>query len=72
VGYLFKLDQQLVLEGSTVQRMGGSPFGSEYSVGVRYQRPITNAWIIRFDAMHGWIDGADNIAGVRAEIRRKF
>lgn len=72
VGYLFNLDQQIVLEGSTVQRMGSSPFGSEYSLGVRYQRPISNAWIIRFDAMHGWIGGADNISGVRAEIRRKF
>jgi hypothetical protein len=74
-GHLFpKLNSQLVVEGSVVERMNDNTSGSQYGVGVRYQHKIWNAWIIRADAMHGWIQGKGNknVHGVRLEIRRKF
>ena len=40
--------------------------------GLRYQHPITNAWIVRADAMHGWREGQKDVYGVRVELRRKF
>jgi hypothetical protein len=71
--YLFDLARQIVVEGSMVQRRSGSPLpGNEYSVGVRYQQPISPDLIIRFDAMKGWLQGQKDIYGVRAELRLKF
>lgn len=71
--YLFDLFRQIVVEGSVVQRRSGSPLlGNEYSVGVRYQQPISPDLIIRFDAMKGWLQGRKDIYGVRAELRLKF
>jgi hypothetical protein len=72
VEYLFELDRQIVLEMATVERMGGSVLDSEYALGARYQHPITNAWIVRFDAMHAWRQGQDDVFGVRLELRRKL
>ncbi|MGH6719328.1 MAG: hypothetical protein ACREER_08410 [Alphaproteobacteria bacterium] len=76
--YLFALDQQVVVEFATNQVMGsrGEPgrpaFDDEYAVGLRYQIPITKAWIVRADAIYGWRDGIADIRGARLEIRRKF
>jgi hypothetical protein len=78
VQYLFNLNQQLVFEVATV-----IPHGSEkdrvvkenqYGIDVRYQRPITNAWIIRADVMKGFgkSEDTDELFGVRLEFRRKF
>jgi hypothetical protein len=72
VEYLFNLDRQIVFEGAVVERMSGNPLGSEYAFGARYQHPITNAWIIRLDAMHAWRQGRENALGFRLEIRRKL
>lgn len=72
VGYLFGLDRQIVLEGAVVQRMGDSVLGSQYALGARYQHKISNAWILRLDAMHGWREGLENVYGARVEIRRKL
>jgi hypothetical protein len=75
VEYLFNLDRQIVFEIAGVQRLDDdeAPFvDDQYAFGVRYQQPITNAWIIRFDAMMGWLDQGEDVFGVRAEIRRKF
>ena len=72
VEYLFNLQRQIVVEGAVVQRMGGSANTNEYAVGVRYQHKINNAWIVRADAMHGWLQGRKGIQGVRLELRRKF
>jgi hypothetical protein len=70
---LFGLDQQLVLEVATVQRTSDTEFlGNQVAAGIRYQRPISNAWIVRFDAMHGWLDVGEDIFGGRIELRRKF
>lgn len=73
--YLFDLDQQIVFEAAVVQRMSGGvteALGDEYALGVRWQKPITNAWIVRADAMHGWLDEREDVYGVRLELRRKF
>jgi hypothetical protein len=72
VEYLFALDRQIVVEGAVVERTGSSTLGSEYALGVRYQHPISNAWIVRADAMHGWRQGRNDVFGVRLELRRKF
>ena len=72
VEYLFNLDRQIVVEAAVVERMDGSPLGSEYALGVRFQEPLSNAWILRFDAMAGWRDEREDILGVRLELRRKF
>lgn len=74
---LFALDQQLVIEFATVQLMDennplGKAKGDQYALGVRYQRPLSKAWIARFDAMKGWRDNDLDVSGVRFEIRRKF
>ncbi|MEX2649484.1 MAG: hypothetical protein WD673_10770 [Alphaproteobacteria bacterium] len=76
--YLFNLDQQIVVEFATNQVIEGRgepgrpAFDDEYAIGLRYQRPISNAWIIRADAMYGWREGIDNLSGMRLELKRKF
>ena len=70
--YLFKLDRQIVVEAAIVERMGGSVLGSEYALGARYQHPISNAWIVRFDVMHGWRQGLKDLSGVRLESAANY
>jgi hypothetical protein len=72
VEYLFSLERQIVLEGAVVERMSDSTLGSQYALGARYQHKISNAWILRLDAMHGWREGLKNVYGARVEIRRKL
>jgi len=75
---LFNLDQQIVVEAATVQPIGGDAVvgraaqGSQYALGVRWQLPIAQTWIVRADAMYGWLENVDDIGGARLEIRRKF
>ncbi|MDQ3280084.1 MAG: hypothetical protein M3Q69_01580 [Acidobacteriota bacterium] len=70
--YLFDLSRQIVLEAAVVERMNGSNAGAQYAIGARYQHKLNNAWIVRFDAMRGWLAGKDDIYGARIELRRKF
>lgn len=76
--YLFNLDQQIVLEASTVQAIGGfkaagrNAKDDQYGLGLRYQLPVAPAWILRADGMLGFRDNDDDLAGARLEIRRKF
>ncbi|MBI3271306.1 MAG: hypothetical protein HYZ53_20080 [Planctomycetes bacterium] len=76
VEYLFDLSKQLVFEVATARVMFENDSrklqDDEYAVGVRYQHPITNAMILRLDAMYGWREDDDDIAGVRVEYRFKF
>jgi len=72
VEYLFNLDRQIVLEAAVVERMSDSPAGSQYALGARYQHRISNAWLVRLDAMRGWREGLDDVYGVRLELRRKL
>ena len=46
--------------------------GDQYGIGARYQVPISNAHLLRFDVMHGWLENTDDVTGVRAEYRWKF
>ncbi len=75
--YLFNLDQQLVFEVATVQPFGDPIAGvgaedPQYGFGVRYQIPITNAWLFRADATYQIIEGGEDNWGIRSELRRKF
>jgi hypothetical protein len=67
---------QWVFELATVQTYGRSSdriaAGDQYAIGARYQMPINNAWLIRFDAMHGFLENASDVTGGRAELRWKF
>lgn len=73
--YLFDLQQQIVVEWASVNPRSGSDSlvpGRQNALGVRYQRNLTRAWLIRADAMVADRKGLADIAGVRFEIRRKF
>jgi hypothetical protein len=78
INYLFNLDRQLVVEAATVQVMGSAnetgraAISDQYALGIRYQHPISPAWIVRTDAMYGFLKDADDVSGARVEIRRKF
>ncbi|MEA2558855.1 MAG: hypothetical protein QOH06_359 [Acidobacteriota bacterium] len=72
VEYLFSLDRQIVIEASVVERMSDSVLGSQYALGARYQHKISNAWILRLDAMNGWRQGLKDVYGARVEFRRKL
>jgi hypothetical protein len=67
---------QLILEAAALQAFGDPAFrnapGDQYGVGARYQVPISNAHLLRFDVMHGWLENADDLTGARAEFRWKF
>jgi hypothetical protein len=68
--------QQLVLEGAFLQVHGNDANriapGDQYGLGVRYQRPLNHAVILRLDGMVGFLDNADDISGLRIELRHKF
>ncbi len=76
--YLFGLDRQIVAEFASVQIFGNefetgrSAVADQYALGLRYQQPISKAWIIRADAIRGWRDEQEDLFGVRFEVRRKF
>jgi hypothetical protein len=74
--YLFNLDQQLVFEVATVQPFEDDGIGAQdpqYGFGVRYQIPISRAWLFRADATYQILENAeeDNF-GIRAELRWKL
>jgi hypothetical protein len=68
--------QQLILEAAVLQVFGDPALrtapGDQYGIGMRYQVPITNAHLLRFDVMHGWFERTDDATGARAEFRWKF
>jgi hypothetical protein len=68
--------QQLIVEAAVLQvrgdDLGRAAAGDQYGIGARYQIPITNAHLLRFDAMHGWLENSRDISGVRGEFRWKF
>ena len=76
--YLFGLDRQIVAEAAALKIRGGEneagrpAVGDQYALGLRYQQPISKAWIVRADAMRGWRDAQEDLFGVRFEVRRKF
>ena len=73
--YLFDLDQQIVVEFAMVQPYGDPEVGAkdpQYGFGLRYQIPITRAWLIRADATYQILEGVKDSSGVRLEVRRKY
>ena len=72
--YLFNLDQQIVIETAVVKDAGGdnNTKGDQLGLGLRYQRPLTNAWILRGDIMTAFREKNDDLFGARIELRRKF
>ncbi len=73
--YLFDLDQQIVFEVAMVQPFDDPVAGAEdpqYGFGIRYQLPITRAWLIRADATYQILQNAADSKGIRFEVRRKF
>jgi hypothetical protein len=68
--------QQLILEAAVLEVFGDPVLrnapGDQFGIGMRYQVPITNAHLLRFDVMHGWFDNTDDVSGARAEFRWKF
>jgi hypothetical protein len=78
IQYLFELDQQLVFELAAERNLSDvndgfdDIVGNQYAVGARYQIPLSKAWLIRTDATYQIIEGDDNSAGARVELRWKF
>ena len=78
VSYIFALNQQLVVEAAALEPIGDdveagrAAEGSQLGLSARFQRPIAPGWIVRTDAMMGFLENVDDIRGVRFEIRRKF
>jgi hypothetical protein len=72
--YLFALDRQIVVEVATVRDAGGDNAirDDQFGVGLRYQQPLTNAWILRGDLMSAVRQKDDDLFGARIELRRKF
>jgi hypothetical protein len=74
--YLFNLDEQIVFEVAMVQPFEDDGIGAkdaQYGFGVRYQIPLTLAWLFRADVTYQILEGADeDNFGLRAEFRRKF
>ena len=76
IQYLFNLDKQIIAEVAAVnthdEQANRNIDGDQYAFGLRYQKPLNDRWIFRADAMHGWLDDADDVFGARIELRRKF
>ncbi|WP_235033197.1 hypothetical protein [Rubripirellula obstinata] len=69
------LDRQLLLEMTYLTPHGdGNPLvpKDQFALGSRYQFPISHRTLLRFDVMHGWRRGLDNVYGTRMEYRWKF
>ena len=69
-------DQQLIVEmaalGVSSDQSDRTAAGDQAGLGLRWQRRLSEAHLIRADAMYGWLDNSDNIAGGRVEFRWKF
>lgn len=69
-------EQQLILEFAFLQTMDAAANrvaqGDQYALGVRFQKPLSHTLLLRADAMHGWLNNAEDISGARMELRRKF
>lgn len=75
VQYLFSLEQQIVAEVAAVipwDGENGNVQDEQFAASVRYQRPLTNQWIFRADAMYGLLVNQPDLFGARMEMRLKF
>lgn len=69
-------DYQLVMELAWLQpfnqQSGSSVPGDQYGLGLRYQLPLSDAIILRMDAMHGFMQDLPDVTGARTELRFRF
>ncbi len=69
-------DHQLILEFAALSANGSQQFrnasGDQYAIGMRYQKPLNNAWIFRTDHMAGILRNSRDLFGSRMELRWKF
>lgn len=76
LNYLFNLDRQIVLEAAILGVRGSDTDrtapGNQFGIGMRYQHPISHNTILRFDVMRAWREEAEDLLGVRFEVRIKF
>ncbi|MEL0083077.1 MAG: hypothetical protein VW985_08590, partial [Gammaproteobacteria bacterium] len=76
IQYLFNLDRQIVVEIAGLQTRKSAAnrtaAGDQWGIGVRYQRPLSKAWILRADSIVADRDNAEDLFGIRFELRRKF
>ncbi|MDA8743491.1 hypothetical protein N9N28_02555 [Rubripirellula amarantea] len=69
------LDRQWLLEASYLTPHGNlnrQVPDDQFGIGSRYQFPISHRSLLRFDVMHGWRRGLDDVYGTRMEYRWKF
>lgn len=69
------LGHQWLLELAYVTPHGnGNPAvpADQFAAGTRYQMPLTNATLLRFDVMYGWRGELQDVYGTRMEYRWKF
>ncbi|GAA5511017.1 hypothetical protein [Novipirellula caenicola] len=69
------LGHQWLLELAYVTPHGnGNPAvpADQFAAGTRYQMPLTNATLLRFDVMYGWRGELPDVYGTRMEYRWKF
>ena len=78
IQHLFDFDQQIVVEVATVRNLEDisesfeEVVGNQYAISARYQLPLSNAWLMRADAIYAVRESQDDDAGVRTELRFKF
>ena len=67
---------QWIVEFAWLQTFGNpnnrQAVADQYAIGTRYQIPLNYAWILRMDAMHGFLEEAEDLTGARVELRWKF
>lgn len=67
---------QLITEFAMVQTFGDDPQrnvqNDQYAFGMRFQLPLNNAWLVRFDSIYGILEEEPDVRGARMELRWKF
>lgn len=69
------INRQLVLEYAYVGLLESGQRnvrGQQHGAGIRFQQNLTNAWLLRADAMYGFRLNDSDISGARVELRYKF
>jgi hypothetical protein len=71
-----QFDRQLIVETAVLQAFEDDATrnapGDQYALGLRWQRRLNHALILRADVMHGWLENSNDIDGARVELRHKF
>ena len=73
LGYSFKpwTEAKSIADGPAILKYVRQT-AAEYGVGVRWQRTLNNAWILRSDVIAAEREQQASLLGFRVELRRKF